>query len=782
SFHFSTQLPKKLENGGADKRKRKKLSEEEEDEDEEEEEEEEQVTSTKKKRKQKSKSVCEDEELQPGPSSQLTPASPLKRGEQSDPWNWPLYKSQLPVTCGRKEGSLSRSRLAKGEEEAEDGENDLGNQEDQVPSSDEEDCSDEDRDTEEQSDSVQTNAVFKVTCGDVTATLHQKRFVSGTCGKSIRTETKWLNPVEFVKAALDQPDATWKKDIMVEGRPLNALIEEEILKIHSLLCSCRLCHPSDTDLENERNDDECHTCRGEEEQAELVQCDDCPRSFHQKCHLPHECQYLLLFLRNADEKQDFVSNPCAYLENYSSVIQTPMWLDKVADKLQENEYNTVGEFVSDMQLIFTNCASYNHNNPEFLDLGDQLKETAAVMGPLDWMEPKKLQQFFRRNKTAMSCMENPHNFLRHLRDHDLIPEDQYQETIINQCPTLRLLRNSFMDGEKCILFEKQWFTPGQFEKLAGKGSSKNWKLSIRCMGTTLGKLIKAKRFLLSADVIVIGEDEEEDEDDEDDLGNQEDQVPSSDEEDCAGTCGKSIRTETKWLSPVEFVKAALDQPDATWKKDIMVEGRPLNALIEENDRNDDDCYVCKGEEEEEEAELVQCDDCPRSFHQKCHLPHVDDATLSDSRPWECTFCVLQKAQEWRYNDEMEMNAVMSRHISGHMLECQYLLLFLRNADEKQDFVSNPCAYLENYSSVIQTPMWLDKVADKLQEKEYNTVGEFVSDMQLIFTNCASYNHVSQLLWKTSGFSTSKYQELRNLCSDKVSDVTLFCRIILNSLT
>lgn len=46
---------------------------------------------------------------------------------------------------------------------------------------------------------------------------------------------------------------------------------------------------------------------------------------------------------------------------------------------------------------------------------------------------------------------------------------------------------------------------------------------------------------------------------------------------------------------------------------------------QENEKNDDECYVCKGEEEE--AELVVCDHCPRSFHQKCHLPHVDDTTL-----------------------------------------------------------------------------------------------------------------------------------------------------------
>uniref|UniRef100_UPI0009B31604 sp110 nuclear body protein-like n=1 Tax=Monopterus albus TaxID=43700 RepID=UPI0009B31604 len=44
-----------------------------------------------------------------------------------------------------------------------------------------------------------------------------------------------------------------------------------------------------------------------------------------------------------------------------------------------------------------------------------------------------------------------------------------------------------------------------------------------------------------------------------------------------------------------------------------------------NRENDDECYICKCGEEA--AELVLCDHCPRSFHQKCHLPHVDDADL-----------------------------------------------------------------------------------------------------------------------------------------------------------
>lgn len=47
-----------------------------------------------------------------------------------------------------------------------------------------------------------------------------------------------------------------------------------------------------------------------------------------------------------------------------------------------------------------------------------------------------------------------------------------------------------VSGEKCILSQKQWFTPSEFERFAGKQSSKNWKLSIQCQGTPVGKLIK----------------------------------------------------------------------------------------------------------------------------------------------------------------------------------------------------------------------------------------------------------------------------------------------------
>lgn len=585
-----------------------------------------------------------------------------------------------------------------------------------------------------------------------------------------------------------------------------------------------------------------------------------------------------------------------------------------------------------------------------------------LMDPLDFLESDELLRFFHCHKTEMSCMENPHTFLSQLRDYNLIPEDRYKkvsrmkskdnmkkglygildwlekersqhiqvfwrcvfkETIMNQYPTLRLLRKSLMDGsfhfdtqlpenvekeetdkrkrkepsedeegvekqassvkkkrkrnrsvcnseeeqpgpssqlttgqkkkskkicfssplkkgekseiwtwaiyksqlpvtcgvqkgmlnkdrlakgEKCILVEKQWITPNEFERLAGKKNCKNWKLSIKCMDTPLIKLIqeghlksvrykggskKAKKSLFPSETSIPVSDEEEDEDQEDqessseresspDVTDEEEEQPESSHNSgetvfkvtcgtiagtlhkkrfASGRCGKSIRIETSWMSPEEFVKEASTQTDTSWRKDILWEGKPLSVLIEaeilkihsllctcklcspdhdelENEKNDDECFICKSEEEEK---LVVCDHCPRSFHQKCHLPHVEDTVLGDDRPWMCTFCVFRMTQQWRYADELERTAAMSHQISRHMLECQYILLCLHSADERQVFATNPSLYLRDYTTVIKTPMWLGNVADKLQKNHYQTVGEFVSDVQLIFTNCASYN-------------------------------------------
>lgn len=486
SYHFDTQLPEKVETEDNGEKEKTEHSEEEARE----------KNSVKKKRKY-SKSICDEEDEQPGPSGLSTSAQkkskkicftpPMKKGEKGEIWTWPLYKSQLPVTCGQMSGTLQRDKLAKGEkcilankqwfapgeferfagkqscknwklsircggtplgklikeghlktvaykggnkkakkklfsleeattelEKEEDDEEDQDSSSDE-PTTDEEEA--EEQAVQQPEAGLSNTKVFKVTCGDLAGTLHKKRFASGTLGKSIRTETSWMTPVDFCNES-GLTNVSWKKDIRWDGKPLSALMEAEILKIHSLLCACPLCKPDPEDLENEKNDDECCICKNEEEDQELVVCEECPRSFHQKCHLPHvddiilnddspwlctfcvfranhvcldqlevnavmsqqisqhmmQCQYLLLSLRSADEEQMFSPDPMGYLANYSTSIKSPMWLGKVTEKLQQKQYQTVGEFVSDVQLIFANCAAFNRGNPEILAIGNQLRE------------------------------------------------------------------------------------------------------------------------------------------------------------------------------------------------------------------------------------------------------------------------------------------------------------------------------------------------------------------------------------------------------------------------
>eukprot|EP00063_Salmo_salar_P073309 XP_014048144.1 PREDICTED: nuclear body protein SP140-like protein isoform X3 [Salmo salar] len=350
--------------------------------------------------------------------------------------------------------------------------------------------------------------------------------------------------------------------------------------------------------------------------------------------------------------------------------------------------------------------------------------------------------------------------------------------------------------------------------LGGKKSSRKWKYSIRCSGTTLGELIQeghltspdfkrrksAQRALFPSNQSrgSITQSEEDDDDDEEDEveeeaeqereeGEREEQANTAEggsdkggshgavkksvfkvtygdingtlhkHRFASGSCGKSIRTELRWMTPVEFVTVGSALEDPSWKKDIQWDGKSLSLLIESkilvihsllckcnlcsstaNDRhdqdNDDDCFICRSQ-----GSLICCDECPRSFHQRCHLPNVDDAIMGDDCPWMCTFCVQRTSQSWRYPKQMTYQEALTCRISDHLLECQYLLLCLYHVDEDHIFVKDPCINVRNYTSVIKTPICLDRVVEKLQQNLYQTVQHFVSDVLLIFTNCATFN-------------------------------------------
>ncbi|KAM9434999.1 uncharacterized protein Hap1MRO34_002728 isoform 1-T3 [Clarias gariepinus] len=259
------------------------------------------------------------------PAKRPTFANPLKKGETAAIWTLNFYKTRLPVTCGDKEGTLHRDKLAEGskcilseghcfstseferfarkgygrtwkqsiscqntplQKLIEEGHlqspsakrhKNQKNQSIQLPTN----SSNEVHEEEEEEDSDQEeNFSLPVSCGSLSGTLYKDRFaVSG--GKSIRTEERWFTPEEFVKSAL--PDGHWMRDIVCNGEPLQHLLKEHILQVHPPQCKCRRCHltnPLDHD-----NDDVCFICNSSENLT-LVCCDECPRAFHHQCHLP----------------------------------------------------------------------------------------------------------------------------------------------------------------------------------------------------------------------------------------------------------------------------------------------------------------------------------------------------------------------------------------------------------------------------------------------------------------------------------------------------------------
>ncbi|XP_058626821.1 nuclear body protein SP140-like protein isoform X3 [Onychostoma macrolepis] len=344
----------------------------------------------------------------------------------------------------------------------------------------------------------------------------------------------------------------------------------------------------------------------------------------------------------------------------------------------------------------------------------------------------------------------------------------------------------YNDMEKCILSEDQWFMPNEFERFGGKERSKKWKTSIFCDNIPLQKLIEAG--LLSSFKKSGVKNKQNDSPEsspvadrlrkrkcqrqpfpscsESNGGNDDDkgEVVDEDDEDifditmfegptlpvtcasgsgilhkyrfAAGRCGRCIRTKDFWLTPEDFIR--LNKSDGTWRKDILSNGIPLGKLImkrvlelhvvdcdckicedlDEYLQNDDVCFVCHSE-----GDLVCCDECPQAFHSHCHIPAVHG---DSSGQWSCTFCVMKNVESSCQNTQQN---VFSSPVSQYKLHCQYLLLHLLH-----ESMTEPCAKVPGYSEDICGPMMLGRVKINLENNDYQTVEEFVSDIELIFNN------------------------------------------------
>uniref|UniRef100_G3UHS7 Tripartite motif-containing protein 66 n=1 Tax=Loxodonta africana TaxID=9785 RepID=G3UHS7_LOXAF len=157
--------------------------------------------------------------------------------------------------------------------------------------------------------------------------------------------------------------------------------------------------------------------------------------------------------------------------------------------------------------------------------------------------------------------------------------------------------------------------------------------------------------------------------------------------------------------------------------------------------NEDFCAVCLNG-----GELLCCDRCPKVYHLSCHVP----ALLSfPGGEWVCTLCRSLTQPEMEYDCEnARYNQPAVRAPPGLSMydqkKCEKLVLSLCCNSLSLPF-HEPVSPLEarHYYQIIKRPMDLSIIRRKLQKKDpahYTTPEELVSDVRLMFWNCAKFNY------------------------------------------
>lgn len=158
------------------------------------------------------------------------------------------------------------------------------------------------------------------------------------------------------------------------------------------------------------------------------------------------------------------------------------------------------------------------------------------------------------------------------------------------------------------------------------------------------------------------------------------------------------------------------------------------------DPNEVLCAVCHTG-----GELLCCNKCSRVFHLTCHIPALLN---SPSGKWLCSLCrdLLVPEMEYDCESKPEAKTVKKEPDSEggfppvDKRKCERLLLHLFCSDLSSDFQDpaspSVCA---NTSQTIKGPMNLSTVKKRLDAKQimcYQITAEFISDIRLIFGNCA----------------------------------------------
>ncbi|XP_064348660.1 tripartite motif-containing protein 66 isoform X2 [Camelus dromedarius] len=156
--------------------------------------------------------------------------------------------------------------------------------------------------------------------------------------------------------------------------------------------------------------------------------------------------------------------------------------------------------------------------------------------------------------------------------------------------------------------------------------------------------------------------------------------------------------------------------------------------------NEDFCAVCLNG-----GELLCCDRCPKVYHLSCHLPALLSFPGGD---WVCTLCRSLTQPEMEYDCEnARYNQPGVRAPPGLSIydqkRCEKLVLSLCCNSLSLPFHEPVSPLARHYYQIIKRPMDLSIIRRKLQKKDpahYTTPEEVVSDVRLMFWNCAKFNY------------------------------------------
>ncbi|NXX88634.1 TRI66 protein, partial [Centropus bengalensis] len=155
--------------------------------------------------------------------------------------------------------------------------------------------------------------------------------------------------------------------------------------------------------------------------------------------------------------------------------------------------------------------------------------------------------------------------------------------------------------------------------------------------------------------------------------------------------------------------------------------------------NEDFCAVCLNG-----GELLCCDHCPKVFHLSCHVPALLSFPVGE---WVCTLCRNPVKPEVEYDCENTRYSHTNNAQYGlddyDQKKCEKLLLSLFCSSISLPFHEPVSPLARHYYQIIKRPMDLSTIRKKLQKRDkyhYSSPEELVTDVRLMFWNCAKFNY------------------------------------------